>query len=73
MPNEEKEFIKSRLKDSTLTSFRSYNYNSEINLTKSEELALSNLSSNKNIIIQKSDKGNSVVLLYKYKYLEGAK
>ena len=73
MPNEEKEFIKSRLKDSTSTSFRSYNYNSEINLTKNEELALSNLSNNKNIIIQKSDKGNSVVLLYKDKYLEGAK
>ena len=73
MPDEEKEFIKSRLKDSTRTSFRSYNYNSEINLTKNEELALSNLSNNKNIIIQKSDKGNSVVLLYKDKYLEGAK
>ena len=73
MPNEEKEFIKSRLKDSTRISFRSYNYNSEINLTKNEELALSNLSNNKNIIIQKSDKGNSVVLLYKDKYLEGAK
>ena len=73
MPNEEKEFIKSRLKDSTCISFRSYNYNSEINLTKNEELALSNLSNNKNIIIQKSDKGNSVVLLYKDKYLEGAK
>ena len=34
-------------------------------------MALSNLSNNKNIIIQKSDKGNSVVLLDKDKYLEG--
>ena len=33
MPNEDKEFIKSRLKDSAHTSFWSYNYNSEINLT----------------------------------------
>ena len=34
-------------------------------------MALNNLSNNKNIIIQKSDKGNSVVLLDKDKYLEG--
>ena len=61
----------SRLKDSAYTSFRSNNYNSEINLTKNEQLALSNLSNNENIIIQISDKGNSVVLLDKYKYLEG--
>ena len=71
MPNEDKEFIKSRLKDSAHTSFRSYNYKSEINLTKKEQVALNNLSNNKNIIIQKSDKGNNVVLLDKDKYLEG--
>ena len=44
MPNEDKEFIKSRLKDSAFTSFRSYNYNSEINLTKNKQLELNNLS-----------------------------
>ena len=71
MPNEDKEFTKSRLKDSVHTSFRSYNYNTEINLTKNEQLALSNLSNDKNIIIQKSNKGNNVVLLDKDKYLEG--
>ena len=70
MPNEDKEFIKSRLKDSAFTSFRSYNYNSEINLTKIEQLILNNLSNNKNIIIQKFDKGNNVVLLDKDKYLK---
>ena len=68
--NEDKEFIKTRLKDSAFTSFWSYNHESEINLTKNERLALNNLSNNKNIIIQKSD-GNSVVLLDKEKYLEG--
>ena len=61
MPNEDKEFIKSRLKDSPPTTFRLYNYNSEINLTKNEKLVLNNLSNNKNSIIQKSDQGNSVV------------
>ena len=65
MPNEDKGFLKTRLKDSTFTSFRSYNYKSEINLTKNERLALNNLFNNKNTVIQKSDKGNSVVLLDK--------
>ena len=36
VPNEDKKFIKSRLKDSAFTSFWSYNYNGEINLTKNE-------------------------------------
>ena len=71
MPNEDREFIKTRLKDSAFTSFQLYNYNSEINLTKNERLALNNLSSSKNMIIQRSDKGNSIVLLDKDKYLEG--
>ena len=44
MPNEDKEFIKSRLKDSAFTSSRSYNYNSEINVTKNERYVLNNLS-----------------------------
>ena len=67
MLNEEKEFIKTRLKDSAFTSFQSYRYTSEINLTKNERLTSKNLSNNKNIIIQKSDKGSSVVLLDKHK------
>ena len=71
MPNEGKEFIKTRLKNCAFTSFWSYNCNSEINLTKYERLVLNKLSNNKNIIIQKSDKGNSVGLLDKDKYPEG--
>ena len=71
MPNEDREFIKTRLKDPAFTSFRSYNCNSEINFTKNKRLALNNHSNNKNIIIPKSDKGNSVDLLDKDEYLEG--
>ena len=70
MPNEDREFIKTSLKDSACTSFRSYHCNSEINLTKNERLALNNLSNNKRIVIEKSDKGNSVVLLDKDKTLK---
>ena len=68
MPNKDKEFIKSRLKDSAPSLFRLYKYNSEIILN--ERLALNNLSNNKNIIIQKSYESNSVVLLDKHKYFE---
>ena len=70
MPNEDKDFMKSRLKDSAFTSFRLHNYNSEINLTKYEQLASNNLNINKNIVIQKSGKGNSVVRLDKDQYFE---
>ena len=35
-PYEDKESVKSRIKCSALTFFRSYNYNSEIDLTKNE-------------------------------------
>ena len=70
MPNEDKDFMKSRLKDSAFTSFRLHNYNSEINVTKYEQLASNNLNINKTIVIQKSDKGNSVVLLDKDQYFE---
>ena len=66
MPNEDREFIKTRLKESAFTSFWSYDCNSEINLSKNKRLVLNNHRNNKNII-----KGNSVVLLDKDKYLEG--
>ena len=71
IPNEDKEFLESRLKDSAFTSFSSCNCNIEIKLTKNEQLALNNLSSNKNMVIHQSDKGNSIILINKDKYLEG--
>ena len=70
MYNEDKEFVESRRKDSTFTKFQLYNYKSEINLTKNEQFALNNLSNSRNIVMEKSDKGNSVVLLDKDRYLE---
>ena len=39
-------------------------------LSKEEFLALRNLRKNKNIVIQKSDKGNSVVVVHKADYLD---
>ena len=67
----DKKTIKNRLKNSAFTWFRSHDYKSEISLTKNECLALNNHSNNRNFIIQTSDKGNSVVLVDKDKYLDG--
>ena len=40
------------------------------NLSKEEFTALQNLSKNKDLIIQKSDKGNSVVIVQRQDYFE---
>ena len=49
---------------------RNYNNNVPQHLSKEEFLALQNLRKNKNIVIQKSDKGNSVVVVDKADYLD---
>ena len=50
------------------SSFDNYNFWNELNITKEELLALKGLSSNKGIVLQKSHKGNSVVLVNKEDY-----
>ena len=61
---------KTRLKDIALTSFSNYDFCNELNISKDLSVALNELLNNKNIIIQKSDKGNSVVVINKSDYLE---
>ena len=51
-------------------SFRQYKMNPQQNLSKEELAALTNLSKNKDIIIQKSDKGNSAVIVDKDTYIK---
>ena len=64
------EFIRTRIKDVALSSFRDFKSNSieDNNLTKDEQLALKNLAAKKDLVIQKSDKGNSIVILNKPDY-----
>ena len=64
------DFVKAKTKEATLSSYRSYNNNVPQNLSKEEFTALQNLSKNKDLIIQKSDKGNSVVIVQRQDYLE---
>ena len=46
----------------TLSSYGTYNNNLLQNLSNDEFIAFQNLSKNKDLIIQKSDKGNYVVI-----------
>ena len=63
MSNENLDFVKTKIKDVALTSFRNYNVNLPLNLLDEECKALQNLSKNTNLVMQKSDNGNSVVIL----------
>ena len=58
------------MKEAALSTYRNYNNNVPQHLSKEEFLALQNLRKNKNIVIQISDKGNSVVVVDKADYLD---
>ena len=64
----ELEKVKTGIKKEAYTSCDNYNFWNELNISKEELLALKGLSSNKGIILQKADKGNSVVLVNKADY-----
>ena len=63
--------IKARSLDTALSSYESFSRDQSPseNLTASEFKALRRLSKNKNIIIQKADKGNTIVILDKIPYI----
>ena len=63
--------LKCKIKDVGLSSLRSYNKKDHRfkNLTKNEYAAFLSLKSNNNIVIQKADKGNTVVILDQVSYV----
>ena len=63
------DFIKTKIKRVALTSFRNYNENVPEHLSNRESDALKNLSNNCNLVIQKTERGNSVVIVQKDVYL----
>ena len=67
--NLDKEFIKSRLRDSAFSSYKDTSKTFEKNLPKAEFDALKILLKNKDIIVQKADKGNTVVILNRKDYV----
>ena len=71
LPNEDLDFVKAKTKEAALSFYRYYNNNvPNNNLSKEVFIALQNLSKNKNLIIQKSDKGNSVVIVDREDYIK---
>ena len=58
-------FILSRLRDCAFLSYRDVGKNIDMNLSKEENFALKNLVKNKDLVIQKADKSNTVVILNK--------
>ena len=68
--NEGLGFVKTRTKEAILSSHRNYNNNVPQHLSKEKSLALQNLRKSKNIVTQKSDKGNSVVITDRADYLD---
>ena len=70
LSNEDLDFAKTKNKETALSSFRQYNKNPQQSLSKEELAALTNLSKNKDMVIQKSDKGNSVVIVDKDTYIK---
>ena len=75
MAIEEKNRFKTKLKDIALSSSKLFSDNCkfENNLSAEKINLLKALMRNKDIIIQKADKGNTVVITDKDKYIEGVK
>lgn len=73
LDNLTKEIIKTRMKDTAFSMYNDYDGSKENNLTTDEVSALRTLITCKDIIIQKSDKGNSVVLVDKNTYVNKIK
>ena len=75
MITEEKDRFKTKLKDIALSSFKLFSDNCEFenNLSAEEINSVKALVRNKDIIIQKADEGNTVVITDKEKYIEGVK
>ena len=72
MTTEEKDRFKTKLKDMALPSFKLFSDNCkfENNLSAEETNSFKALMGNKDIVIQKVDKGNRVVITDKDKYIE---
>ena len=70
LPNEGLDFVKTKTKETALSSFRQYNKSPQQNFTKEKLVALTNLSKNKDIVIQKFDKGNFAVIVDKVTYIK---
>ena len=70
LSNEDLDFVKTKTKEAALSSFRQCNKSPQQNHLKEELAALASLSKNKDNVIQKSDKVNSVVIVDRETYIK---
>ena len=70
IPRHQLDILKVDIKKVAFSSFNRYNFLKELNITMAEFQALKKLKSNTDIVIHKSDKGNSVVIVNKNDYLK---
>ena len=70
LSNKDLDLVKARNKEASLSSYQNYNNDLLQYLSKEEFLGIQNLRKNKNIVIQKSERGNSVVIFNKADYLD---
>ena len=71
MTSQDRERFKATLKDIALSSYKFLNDNCKYEnyLSSEETSSLKTLMRNKNTVIQKADKGNTVVIIDKEKYI----
>ena len=65
--------VKSKVLNTAISSFDSFNNKMRSNLSKEELKALHNLRKQKHVVIQKADKGNTVVITEKNAYINKMK
>ena len=71
--NDGLDFVRIKTKETTLHSFRQYTKNPQQNLSKEELAALTIFRKNKDILMQKSEKANSVAIVDKETSLRESK
>ena len=74
LPSEKRDFFKNKLKNICFSTLNSHNFDQvNANLTRSECKSLKELIQRKDLVFQKADKGNTVVINNRENYLKGMK
>ena len=74
LPSEKRDLFKNKLKDTCFSTLNSYNFDKvNTSLTESESKSLKELIWNNDLVIQKTGKGNTVVITDRESYLKGIK
>ena len=74
MKSENRGFLKNKLKNICFFTLKSYSFNKgQKKFIRSRVFSIKNFIEHKDLVIQKADKGNAVIISDRTKYLEGIK